>query len=111
MTLPSNAALDTAGNTGSGAAPTIDEALLVQWLKDVRGHVEAQRTALINNGTIVSTTTAALSAVGNAINTTGKTANKTVFNATDGKFYSASGTTAGAAWNAVSPDTGTITPA
>ena len=111
MTLPTTAALDTAAASGSGSAPTIDEALMIDWLKSVRGHVLAMQTALINNASIVSTTSAALAAIGNAINTTGKTLNKTVYNSTDGKFYSASGTTAGSAWNAVAPDTGTITPA
>lgn len=109
MTLPAKADLTTAGAATS--APTVDEDQLLAFTGAVRDYVESVRTALVNNGTLVSSTTAALAAVGNAINTTGKTLNKTVYNATDGKLYFASGTTAASPWTAVAPDTGSITPA
>ena len=110
MPLPAKADLTTAGAATS--APTIDEDQLVTFVGAVRDHVEAFRTAsMAASGAVASTTTAALAAVGNAINTAGKVvATRRVFNTTDGKFYAPSGTAAADPWNAVAPDTGSITP-
>ena len=54
----------------------------------------------------VTSTTVALEAIGNAINTTGKVAGKQVFNTTTGMPVYAVGSTAGSVWNEADGTTG-----
>jgi len=63
-------------------------------------------------GTVIlpSTTTAALGAIGNAINTTGKVTGKMVVDLSSGLIYTATGAAAGSAWYG-SDGTAAITPA
>ena len=58
-----------------------------------------------------TSTSAALGAIGNAINTAGKVANKAVYNTTTKTLYVAQGSTAGATWIDAGDGTTTITPA
>ena len=64
-------------------------------------------TALV----LPTSTSAALGAIGNAINTAGKVANKVVYNTTTKTMYVAQGSTAGATWIDAGDGTTTITPA
>ena len=75
-------------------------------------------TASAVNGTIVATslvlptsTSAALGAKANAINTTGKVANKAVYNTTTKTIYVAQGSTDVSTWIDTADGTTTITPA
>ncbi len=110
MPLPTVASLTAAG--AAVTAPSMDEDALTTFLTDLRGRVEALQNVLLNGGTVVTSTTVALVAIGNAINTAAKSATKIVYNSTDGKFYKAAGSAAADVWVVVAPDTGTsITPA
>ena len=64
-------------------------------------------------GTLTSTTTtsAALGAIGNAVNTSGKALGTTLYNTTTKTFYVAQGTTNTATWIDSADGTTTITPA
>jgi len=63
-------------------------------------------------GTVIlpATTTAALGAIGNAINTTGKVTGKMAVDLSSGLIYTATGATAGSDWVG-SDGTASITPA
>ncbi len=69
-------------------------------------------TAVSATSAIVTpqSTAAALGAIGNAINTTGKVVGKTVVDLATGKQYTATGTTAASTW-VVSDGSTAITPA
>ena len=64
-------------------------------------------------GTLTSTTTTsvALGAIGNAVNTSGKALGTTLYNTTTKTFYVAQGATAASTWIDSSDGTTTITPA
>lgn len=64
-------------------------------------------------GTLTSTTStsAALGAIANAVNTSGKALGATLYNTTTKTFYVAQGSTAGSTWIDSSDGTTTITPA
>ena len=64
-------------------------------------------------GTVTSTTTTstALGAIGNAVNTSGKALGTTLYNTTTKTFYVAQGATAGSTWVDAADGTTTITPA
>ena len=96
LATPSSANLASAvtGETGSGAlvfgtAPTITSPVL----------------------TLRVSTAAALGAIANAVNTSGKALGTTLYNTTTKTFYVAQGATAGSTWIDSSDGTTTITPA
>lgn len=67
-------------------------------------------TRLIGAVTSTTTTSAALLAIGNAVNTSNKALGTTLYNTTTKTFYVAQGATAGSTWIDASDGTTTITP-
>lgn len=77
--------------------PTSDDRVLV--LDGTNSTVQTSTVALVAQAGMVVSTTAALAAIGNAINTAGKYQGKIVFNSTSNALVVAVGATAGAVWN------------
>ena len=82
------------------------------FIGSVTGNVTGNVTGTVTASQLIlpTSTSAALGAIGNAINTTDKVANKAVYNTTTKTIYVAQGATAASTWIDSGDGTTTITP-